>query len=292
MMPEYEAWLSMRKRCLNRKDKGWHNYGGRGIKICEEWKNDYRAFIAYVGRRPTSNHSLDRINNDGNYEPGNVRWATRKTQINNRRPVQRRNWRGAAKYAYGIVRDFEEVLCSYSGAKYAVTVESCTAAILLCCAYLKVKEVSIPKYTYCSVPMSVIHAGGTVKFRDESWLGSYQLLPYPIFDCARHFSSGMYRSGTFQCLSFHWNKHLPIGRGGAILFDDPKAVEWLKRARFDGRKEGVSPKNDKGLIRGWHFYMPPPQAAQGMMLMGGIAEHNDPLPNDDYPDLSLQKCFR
>ena len=291
--PEYNAWAAMKNRCGNKKNKKYHRYGGRGIKVCEEWRNDYLAFLSHVGRRPSENHSLDRYpNRNGNYEPGNVRWATRKEQQANRDPFLHLGWREAAKHAYGIVRDFEMVLCSYTGAKHAVAVESCTAAILLACAYLKVKEVSIPKFTYCSVPMSILHAGGTVTFRDEQWLGSYQLAPYPIFDCARHFTSNMYKAGTFQCISFHWNKHLPIGRGGAILFDDSDAVEWLKRARFDGRKEGVNPKNDKGLIRGWHVYLTPPAAAQGMMLMAGMKEHNDPLPNDEYPDLSLQKCFQ
>jgi hypothetical protein len=291
--PEYTAWAQMIRRCESKDHKKWHRYGGRGISVCKEWRESFHAFLAYTGRRPTKLHSLDRYpNRNGNYEPGNVRWATRAEQQANRDPFLHLSWREAPKHAYGIVRDFEMVLCSYTGAKYAVAVESCTAALFLCCAYLKVKEVSIPKLTYCSVPMQIMHAGGKVKFRDEDWIGSYQLAPYPIYDCARHFTANMYQPGTFQCLSFHWNKHLPIGRGGAILFDDKDAVEWFKRARFDGRKEGIAPKNDKGIMLGWHFYMTPPQAAQGMMLMGGIAEHNPPLPNDPYPDLSQMKIFQ
>lgn len=200
-------------------------------------------------------------------------------------------WHNSATYAYKIVKQFESVLADYSGAKYAVSVESCTSALLLACAYLKVQTVEIPKFTYVGVPMSVLHAGGKIKFTDEKWLGSYQLRPYPIYDCARHFTSNMFVPGTFMCLSFHWSKHLPIGRGGAILCDDRKAVEWFKRARFDGRREGIMPKNDKDMILGWHMYFTPPQAAQGLMLMAAMAEHNKPLPNSDYPDLSVQPVF-
>lgn len=97
--PEYHAWKGMIKRCTNKKNRGWPNYGGRGITVCERWRESYLTFLADVGRRPSSKHSLDRIANDGNYEPGNVRWATRKQQINNRRPVRICHWRHALQLA-------------------------------------------------------------------------------------------------------------------------------------------------------------------------------------------------
>lgn len=287
--PEYIAWTGIIARC---EDKTNPNYGGRGITICPEWRHDYPAFLAHVGRRPSQKHSIDRIDNNGSYEPGNVRWATAKMQVANRRAFQFKSWRQSAKHAYEVVRTFERVLASYTGAPYAVTVDSCTDALLLACAHLRVDEVEIPRRTYCGVPMSIIHAGGRVKFRDESWVGMYKLDPYPIYDSARLFTSGMYVPGSLMCLSFHWSKHLAIGRGGAILCEDIKTAEWLKRARFDGRKEGVDPKNDKEMIIGWHTYLTPDRAAQGLMLMASMAEHNKPLPNSDYPDLSLMECFK
>lgn len=81
--PEYIIWQQMKKRCFNASNPAYHNYGGRGIVVCARWRNDFAAFLDDMGKRPSEQHSLDRINNDGNYEPGNCRWATGKEQMNN-----------------------------------------------------------------------------------------------------------------------------------------------------------------------------------------------------------------
>lgn len=88
--PEYVSWRNMLKRCLNPNDDAYENYGGRGIKVCERWQRSYEAFLADVGRRPDPRpyrYTLDRIEVDGNYEPGNVRWATPAEQNANKRTV-------------------------------------------------------------------------------------------------------------------------------------------------------------------------------------------------------------
>lgn len=87
--PEYRAWVSMKNRCFNRNNPSYAEYGGRGISIHPEWVNDFVAFFEHIGPRPSPEHSLDRYpDNDGNYEPGNVRWATKKQQSENRRPIR------------------------------------------------------------------------------------------------------------------------------------------------------------------------------------------------------------
>lgn len=83
--PEYRAWDAIKQRVNNPNNKDYRNYGGRGITLASEWLKDFQAFYNYVGPRPSFEHSLDRINVNGNYEPGNVRWATAKEQNLNKR---------------------------------------------------------------------------------------------------------------------------------------------------------------------------------------------------------------
>lgn len=85
---EYSIWASMKNRCIQKSHKQYHRYGGRGIKICERWINNYSNFLSDMGRVPNHGdgirYSLDRINNDGNYEPSNCKWSTYKEQANNK----------------------------------------------------------------------------------------------------------------------------------------------------------------------------------------------------------------
>jgi hypothetical protein len=83
---EYKCWRSMLNRCSNANLRIFKYYGGRGITVCERWRNRYVDFLADMGRRPSHEHSIDRIDNDGNYEPGNCRWATKSEQELNKRP--------------------------------------------------------------------------------------------------------------------------------------------------------------------------------------------------------------
>lgn len=91
--PERAAWYGAQQRCNNPKCPKYASYGGRGIRFCEEWSRSFETFLGHVGLRPSTDHSLDRIDVDGHYEPGNVRWATRSEQQRNRRCGQV-TWQG------------------------------------------------------------------------------------------------------------------------------------------------------------------------------------------------------
>ena len=198
-------------------------------------------------------------------------------------------------------KDFEKALCDFTGAPYAVAVNSCTMAILLCHEWYlkdwprnerKEFKFSTPRHTYVSVPMCALIAGATPSFRDVEWLGSYRIYPSHTHDCARMFTSGMYKAGQFQCLSFHASKILGDTQGGAILHDNPDADAWLRRARFDGRTEGVAPKDDTFNQIGFHCYLSPDISARLLWKLSVLPKHNDPLPNDEYPPLDEMEIFK
>ena len=197
---------------------------------------------------------------------------------------------------FKIVRMFEEEIAEYAGSKYAVSVDSCTNALFLCCKYLDVKEVTIPCKTYLSVPMSIIHSGAKVVFDKtpvvNHWNGTYQLKPYPIYDSAKRLTSNMYIKDSFMCLSFHIKKQLPIGKGGMILTDDADAVEWFKKARYEGRSE-VYYKEDNVKTLGWNMYMTPQEAAIGLALFQNYPDHNiDQEEKNGYRDLTEFDVFK
>lgn len=189
---------------------------------------------------------------------------------------------------------FEEEIAHYTGAPYAISVDSCTSALMLACKYLQVKEVVIPSKTYLSVPQSIIHAGGTPVFDSSvnDWKGIYQLRPYPIYDSAKRFTSNMYIPGTYMCLSFHIKKILKIGKGGIILTDNEEAVEWFRVARYEGRHQKLYHDDDID-FNGWNMYMTPQEAAHGLALMQNMELTNpDQGENNGYRDLTEFTLFK
>lgn len=196
---------------------------------------------------------------------------------------------------YQIVKMFEEEIAEYTGAPYAVSLDSCTNSLFLCLKYLNIAEgmkIDVPKKTYLSVPMSIIHAGGIPRFTDMEWSGIYQLKPLPVYDSAKKLTSTMYIKDSYMCLSFHIKKLLSIGKGGMILTDDKDAVDWFKKARYEGRSEKFYKDDDIDMI-GWNMYMTPQQAAHGLALMQNYPQYVPDMGEaGGYKDLTTMTVFK
>lgn len=203
---------------------------------------------------------------------------------------------------YNITKDFEQSLCDYTGAPYAVTIDNQSNALFLALMYENIKgqTIKIPSRTYPSVPCEIIHAGGKVEFEEVQGLtlkGAYQLQPTKVWDSALRFTTGMYIPNTHMCLSFTGPyKHLKLGKGGAILTDDYDAYKWFKRARYSGRNE-CSYHEDEFDMLGWNFYMMPEIASRGLLLMNQFYQlDGTPKQNEDlelsYPDLSKFDIYK
>ena len=203
---------------------------------------------------------------------------------------------------YKITEEFERELCKYTGAPYAIALDSQSNAIFLSLYYEKIqgKEIIIPSRTYPSVPCEIIHAGGKVNFiktEGRTLKGAYQLYPTKVWDSALRFTCDMYTPNTHMCISFTGPyKHLKLSKGGAILTDDESAYKWFKRARFSGRRE-CSYHEDSLDMLGWNFYMIPELATRGMLLMNQFYNMDGtPKSNEDlelpYPDLSKFEIYQ
>ena len=195
--------------------------------------------------------------------------------------------------ARDAVKLFEDKMAQFAGSKYAVAVSSCTEGLFLCLKYQKASgTVVIPSYTYCSVPMSIIHAGCKVQFVDQKWEGIYQLKPHLIYDGSLRFREGMYIKNSLFCISFQIKKRLPIGKGGMIFTDDKDAARWLRVASFEGRHLDTSYGEDCLEMPGWNMYMTPEDAARGILIFDQMSKnYNDAGGWKNYTDLSKQNIF-
>jgi dTDP-4-amino-4,6-dideoxygalactose transaminase len=201
-----------------------------------------------------------------------------------------------------VIKQFEYEVAKYAGAKYGVSISSCTNAIFLSLQYLLSigelepgQTITIPSHTFLSVPCQLKLCSFKIKFEDKPWSGIYQLEPTRVFDCATRFTEDMFVGGNnLQCLSFQYRKHIKIGRGGMVITNDFDAVKWLRMARINGRHEGVSQADEELEFCGWNMYFTPEQAARGLSLLEALpkGKHPDCGSSETYPDISKQKVFK
>lgn len=190
--------------------------------------------------------------------------------------------------AFLVVKMFERSLAEYTGAKYAVAVNSGTAALKLATkAWKGTSTVTIPSRTYRSVWQVLKDNNYTVKFDDIKWSGGYHICGTDVWDYALLLEREMYVPGRVMCLSFHPQKPLALScGGGAILHDDDELDKWYRWQRWDGRQEGCAIQDDE-LRDGEHCYMMPGQAGEALHKLNIYASREPVrIPHPNYEDLS------
>ena len=196
--------------------------------------------------------------------------------------------------SFETVKKFEEEVAKFFGAPYAVAVDCCTHALELCLRYVKPEHpLMIPNRTYISVPFTLDKLGLDWSFHKLPWKRYYSILDTNIIDAAVLWEEGGYEPNTFMCLSFQYQKHLSLGRGGMILTDDKDAAVELKKMSYDGRTPDKPWREQDISTRGYHYYMTPETAQRGLDALEE-AKHRQPRDWawEDWPDLREMTVFK
>jgi dTDP-4-amino-4,6-dideoxygalactose transaminase len=196
--------------------------------------------------------------------------------------------------SFEIISDFENKISKFFGSPYAIAVDSCTHGIELCLRYTKETKINVPKRTYLSVPFLAEKMGLEREWRDEEW-EDYYTLNYGekrIIDAAVLWRKNSYIPNTFMCVSFQYQKHLSLGRGGIILLDNEQDYLILKKMSYDGRLPNVPWRNQNINTIGYHYYMTPETAKLGLeKLEDAINTAPKKWTVNDWPDLTHMEIF-
>lgn len=193
------------------------------------------------------------------------------------------------------VTEFEDKIAEFFNAPYAVAVDSCTHGIELCLRYTKETKISVPKRTYLSVPFLAEKLNIERIWRDEDW-EDYYTLNYGdkrIIDAAVLWRNSSYIPNTYMCLSFQYQKHLSLGRGGMILLDNEYDAHQLKKMSYDGRLPLIPWREQNIDTIGYHYYMTPETANLGLeKLDNAINTEPRKWTTNDWPDLTQMDIFK
>jgi dTDP-4-amino-4,6-dideoxygalactose transaminase len=165
---------------------------------------------------------------------------------------------------FKIVQEFEKTIAEFYGAPYAVATDCCTHAIELSLRYQNVKSTTCPSQTYPSIPFTLMKLNLQWSFVNQDWTDYYYLGNTNIVDAAVYWKKDGYIAGTYMCLSFQFQKHLNLTRGGAILVDNYNTYQTLKKMSYDGRLPNISWKDQNIDTVGYHYYMTPETAMVGL----------------------------
>lgn len=193
---------------------------------------------------------------------------------------------------FDVVTKFENKIAEFFGSSYAVAVDCCTHGVELCLRYTKAKEINCPVRTYISIPFLSKKLNLKLQWDNDVWKDYYYVTP-DIIDAAVLWKKNSYIPSTYMCISFQFQKHLSLGRGGIILTDDKQSAIDLKRLSYDGRHPDIPWREQDIDMIGYHYYMNPEIAQIGLDKFDKAV---DTPPREwkyeDWPDLTTMKIFK
>jgi dTDP-4-amino-4,6-dideoxygalactose transaminase len=196
---------------------------------------------------------------------------------------------------FNTITEFEEEVAKFFGAPYAVAVDCCTHGIELCLRLTNTTKINVPKRTYLSVPFLADKLGIELEWRSDNWENFYTLNydDKRIIDAAVLWKKDSYIPNTMMSLSFQFQKHLSLGRGGMILCDNEDDAKMLKKMSYDGRLPNIPWREQDIETMGYHYYMTPETAQKGLdKLKDAIETEPRQWVVTDWPDLTQMKIFK
>ena len=193
---------------------------------------------------------------------------------------------------FNTVVEFEKKIAEFFGSPFAVAVDSCTHGIELCLRYNNVKSINVPKQTYISIPFLAKKLNLGLEWRTQNWKDFYYI-SYSVIDAAVLWRPNSYVPKTFMSISFQYQKHLSLGRGGMILTDNKEAAIQLKKMSYDGRLPNIPWREQNIDTIGYHYYMTPETAQMGLdKLSTAITTQPRQWDVNDWPDLTKMEIFK
>jgi dTDP-4-amino-4,6-dideoxygalactose transaminase len=193
---------------------------------------------------------------------------------------------------FNTVTEFEKKIADFFGAPFAIAVDSCTHGIELCLRHTLADHIVVPKHTYLSIPFLAHKLQIDLVWKTEDWIDYYYVTDC-VIDAAVLWKPNSYITGTYMNISFQYQKHLSLGRGGIILLDNEQDAIQLKKMSYDGRLPNIPWRDQNIDMVGYHYYMTPETAQLGLeKLAAAIDTTPRQWTTKDWPDLTQMKVFQ
>jgi len=194
--------------------------------------------------------------------------------------------------SFGAVTEFENKVADFFGAPHAIAVDCCTHGIELCLRLFDSERIEVPTRTYISIPFLARKLNAEVRWNKESW-EDYYYLTEKVIDAAVLWKKDSYVPKTYMNISFQFQKHLSLGRGGMILTDDAECAQELKKMSYDGRIPNVPWREQNISSIGYHYYMTPETAQMGIdKFQKAVETPPRKWKISDWPDLTQMNVFK